>query len=194
MVEIRARCLFIAANEKSYSPRDREHILSILRSFFIAPNVRIGSKHVEIEAWDPDLSRAIEAIEKNIGRIIEWKLIEEPEIPGAGGEQLIERYVDLFNQERFWEAHGALEALWRISRDKDAQGLILVAAAFIKIQENRLPEFIALAKKALEMLGDGKYHCIDLADVRRKLFASLENKSPFKIRCVGEGTNSSISL
>lgn len=101
----------------------------------------------------------------------------------ADDEHLVRIYIDLFNQERFWEAHGALEPLWRRSGDRNAQGLILVAAAFTKIQENRVQEFALIAGKALEMLGEGRYFCIDLSDVKRKLAASLESGGLFKIEC-----------
>ncbi|MEM2300711.1 MAG: DUF309 domain-containing protein [Sulfolobales archaeon] len=178
-----ARYLFIVANDKDYKPQDREHLLKTLRRFFTAPNIRIGSKHIEIEVWDPDLSSIRGIIEENVGRIVEWKPIDAVESNYIGDEDLVEAYVALFNQERFWEAHGALETLWRRSGDRNAQGLILVAAAFIKIQENKENEFISIAKRALEMLKGTSYFCIDLGEVREKLSSSLESKKPFKIEC-----------
>jgi len=62
------------------------------------------------------------------------------------------RYFDLFNREEFWEAHEALEELWRDLKDgvpvragavKAApgdeyflRGLIVFAAAFVHVQRN----------------------------------------------------------
>ena len=178
-----ARYLFIVTNDKGYKPQDREHILKTLRRFFKAPNIRIGSKHIEIEVWEPDLSSIRGIIEENIGRVVEWKPIDSIESDYMKDVDLVEAYVDLFNQERFWEAHGALETLWRRSGDRNAQGLILVAAAFIKIQENKENEFVIIAKRALEMLKGANYFCIDLDEVRKKLSSSLESKKPFKIEC-----------
>lgn len=182
-----ARYLLIVANDKGYTPLHREYLLEILRRYLTVPNIRVGSNHVEVEAWDLDLSRAAEIIEKNIGRIIEWKLIEEPEIESIDEEHLIKQYVELFNKERFWEAHNVLEMLWRRTGDRNAQGLIMIAAAFIKIQENKIPEFLILAKRALEMVSDAKYFCIDLGDVKKKLAISLKNMKVFKIDCAAQG-------
>lgn len=180
------RYLFIVANDKSYKPHDREHILRTLRKFFTTPNIRIGSRHIEIEVWDPVLSSIAGIIEENVGRIIEWKLIDTIENDYVREQDPVKIYVDLFNQERFWEAHGVLETLWRRSGDRNAQGLILVAAAFIKIQENKENEFIVIARRALEMLKGARYFCIDLAEVREKLSSSLESKKPFKIECASQ--------
>lgn len=61
------------------------------------------------------------------------------------------------------------------------KALILVAAAFTKIQEGKEHEFVIIAKKALEMLSDARYFCIDLVEVKEKLLLSLESRRPFRI-------------
>jgi predicted metal-dependent hydrolase len=50
-------------------------------------------------------------------------------------EPRLDRFVDLFNAGRFFAAHEELEAVWR-ERDGDPflQGLIILAAAFVKLQ------------------------------------------------------------
>ncbi len=120
------------SNDRNYDPRDRKRILGLLKRFFTTPNIRIGSKHIEIEICGLDLSSAMRVIEENVGRIIDWRRIDGPEDSDAGGSDLIEAYLDLFNQERFWEARGVLETLWRRSGDRNAQGFDIGRCCFYK--------------------------------------------------------------
>ena len=47
------------------------------------------------------------------------------------------RYLALFNAEEFWEAHEALEELWKeTDHDLFLRGLIVFAAAFVHVQRN----------------------------------------------------------
>lgn len=47
------------------------------------------------------------------------------------------RYFALFNAEEFWEAHEALEEIWReTDNDLFLRGLIAFAAAFVHVQRN----------------------------------------------------------
>lgn len=47
------------------------------------------------------------------------------------------RYFELFNNEEFWEAHEALEELWKeTNNDLFFRGLIVFAAAFVHVQRN----------------------------------------------------------
>lgn len=61
-------------------------------------------------------------------------------------------FVDLFNRQRFYEAHDALEALWlRDRRGPDGEffkGLIQLAGAFVHVQKNRRGPATALLRLA----------------------------------------------
>lgn len=47
------------------------------------------------------------------------------------------RYFELFNAEEFWEAHEALEEIWKeTDNDLFLRGLIVFAAAFVHVQRN----------------------------------------------------------
>ncbi|MEM4970020.1 MAG: DUF309 domain-containing protein [Sulfolobales archaeon] len=160
--------------------------MSLLRCSMKIPNIRIASKHVEIEIWDPDLPLAIATIKNIIGEIVLWRSLgEEPSQPyTVNRHEILKKFVDLFNEERFWEAHEALEPLWRVSGEKALHGLILTAASFVKIQEGRVREFELLAKRALKILDNvSKYMCIDVDKVKEDLRVAIETLSPFKIMC-----------
>ncbi|MCX8091760.1 MAG: DUF309 domain-containing protein [Verrucomicrobiae bacterium] len=61
-------------------------------------------------------------------------------------------YVDLFNRQRFYEAHDALEALWLTTRHgpdgEFFKGLIQLAGAFVHVQKNRRGPAVALFRLA----------------------------------------------
>lgn len=178
------RYLYIVENRGNYKPKDRDSLLMSLRMVMRVANIRIASKHVEVEIWDPDPLTVGETLRRSLGEILDMIRIDE-EIQGGGEDpvEIVARYAELFNNERFWEAHSVMEILWRASNNRIAQGLILVAASMVKIQENRAMEFRELATRALEMFPEGRFFCIDLEDLRRKLLESLRNPGPFKILC-----------
>lgn len=66
-------------------------------------------------------------------------------------------YVDLFNRQRFYEAHDALEQLWLKVRHQPEgefhKGLIQLAGAFVHVQKNRRGPAIALLRLARRRLG-----------------------------------------
>ncbi len=67
----------------------------------------------------------------------------------------LRRGVALFNAQQFWEAHEAWEDLWRAEkgpRRRHLQGLIQLAAAFVKLQQGNPKGTRMLLAKATENL------------------------------------------
>lgn len=82
--------------------------------------------------------------------------------------------VELFNTQKFFEAHEALEAIWLKEAGEEKlflHGLIQVAAAFHHQSRDNLPGFKSLLEKGCAKLkqsgGAGKQ--IDLPDLFREL-------------------------
>lgn len=44
------------------------------------------------------------------------------------------RFIRLFNEERFWDAHEVLEGPWRENRSPFYKGIIIYASAFVHVQ------------------------------------------------------------
>lgn len=87
-------------------------------------------------------------------------------------------FIERFNQEKFFEAHEILEALWRTEKGdvRDYyQGLIQIAAAFVHIQKGT-PEgakrLIATATKYLEKFRPA-FMGLDLEKLLRETEACL---------------------
>jgi len=64
------------------------------------------------------------------------------------------RYFELFNSEEFWEAHEALEEIWKeTDNDLFLRGLIVFAAAFVHVQRNNPSGCRKVLDKCIEWLG-----------------------------------------
>ena len=99
-------------------------------------------------------SRGVSRKSARIGRLVQ-SLEDAPIDPHYTG------YFDLFNQQKFFEAHDVLEHIWL--KDKPGpngafyKGLIQLAGAFVHLQKDRLRPASALFKLALANLD--KYPC-----------------------------------
>jgi uncharacterized protein len=63
-------------------------------------------------------------------------------------------FVELWNDERFFEAHEVLEGLWVRTRDRGQQGLIQMAAALYHVQRKNLKGARVMTERALARLRD----------------------------------------
>jgi len=82
--------------------------------------------------------------------------------------------IKLFNSQRFFEAHEALEALWLTQHGAEKNflhGLIQVAAAFHHYQRGNGEGFRSLLEKGAEKLArfSEASHGIDIEDFRRQI-------------------------
>jgi hypothetical protein len=82
----------------------------------------------------------------------------------------LDRGIDLFNEEKFFEAHEVWEDAWRIEKGEPAyflHGLIQVAAGFVKLQRGEpkgAASLLAKGSAKLEPFLPGRYG-VDLADL-----------------------------
>ena len=65
-------------------------------------------------------------------------------------------FVGLFNQRRFWDAHEALEDVWRETGSDFYQALILYASAFVHAQRGNPHGVVAQLRKARPKLDAGR--------------------------------------
>lgn len=65
----------------------------------------------------------------------------------------LEAFVELFNEEAFWESHEVLEGPWRKNGSDFYHGLILYASAFVHVQRGNphgIAAQLAKAERALQ--------------------------------------------
>ena len=100
--------------------------------------------------------------------------------------------VDLFNQERFWEAHEVLEEIWHPATgvDRDTiQGLILTAAALVHYQKDEKSVCVSILGRAKEKLGTlDQFKGLDIGSLRVSIEQILKDNTPTLLRIQWVGT------
>lgn len=143
-------------------------------------DVRIGNRRVEVDLF---LTSDLEEAERRLSSLgqIEYS---RPLSESSGDEaSVIERGVGYFNDERFWEAHEALEAVWRAKEGREREalgGVILVAAAYVNLQRGRENRFHPILERAVAKLresGLDEYAGMDLAALREEVSRTLARHS-----------------
>ena len=151
------RRLVILANP-GYDPSRRRELMAELRAVgHKVINVRVDDDHLEVDVLDGDL--------QGIAAVVGSRIVDYAEVGKEAGSvcEALEMYVRYFNARRYWEAHEVLESVWRISRDATLQGLILIAAGMVKLQEGDRNSMYRLLGEGLNALAVDRYGCLDVA-------------------------------
>ena len=181
------RYLVRLTNDRAYSPKDvrtlQEKIRTRLGSHEKIGNLRVSSSAIEFDLFEDqaDLERSKNELESRISQVITLRPIDNrPSTKNA--EETLREGVKLFNEERFWESHEALEEIWHPAKGADRniiQGLILTAAAFVHYQKNETDVFISILGRALERLGStNDYRNINVRLLRSEIERILNDRSP----------------
>jgi uncharacterized protein len=168
---------------KSHTPKDATALLYRARELVepeaVVRDVRVSKKYIEFDTSLPD--------GMDVDRLVSRLAVISPL---ASYEHIVERHMDkdkaiehavkLFNDEKYWGAHEALEPVWKGADGNEKSilnGIILVAAAFVHDEKDE-PEIclsiLERARKKLEWTG-GTYHGIDvdrIADLISKIINS----------------------
>lgn len=84
------------------------------------------------------------------------------ERPAAAWPAGFLRFVELFNAERYWDSHEALETPWRERRSGFYHGLILYASAFVHVRRGNAHGVDAQLRKADRALSPYRSHYMGL--------------------------------
>lgn len=144
-------------------------------------DVRIGRSRVEVDVLASDVNLVVSALAK-------WAPIEYfreiTETRAASDEKLVEQAAILFNDERYWEAHEALEQVWRGKEGSEREvlsGLIKIAAAYVHAQKGETAAYFRLLEAALKHLSRWRreeYYCINIGGLRREVQSLLLSDTP----------------
>ena len=164
-------------NTLHYSPKEATQLLHRARQL-VEPeasirDARVSKKYIEydISIWEgKDLRPLLTRIEV-IAPLASYEEIIERHMEK---DKAITRAVELFNDERYWEAHEALEYVWKNATGTEKEtlnGIILVAAAFVHDEKDEQDICISIlhrAKRKLDSAGD-KYYEINTPEIVQKL-------------------------
>ena len=165
---------------------DRDSLFTSVRKAvkFKIINIRIASEHIEFDINVNNISDVDEL--KRLGLevmdVVNIDIENETEVNSELNEwDSLIKYVELFNKERFWEAHEVLERIWHKNRNEGIRGLIVLAAAFVKLQENNPEAFRELMIIARELIANNEIPWINRESLLRKIDNALATMKLFKI-------------
>jgi hypothetical protein len=192
------RFLLRFENHGKYSPKDRKALsaaaFGAVRNFQAdVGNLRVSSRAVELDLLlvnEDNLQNAIGALERTIGRLLTKRKLDVIE-PFLEKSDAVRLGLDLFNEERYWESHEALESAWRLVTGEEKEilhGLILLDASLVHLQKDEPHVSLSIMNRALAIFSvmHGKYVGIDLDEVYSTINRMVGASAPqfFKIIAV----------
>ena len=188
------RYLLRVANKDAYSPHDVERVASrvrkILGSRESASHFRVSTNALEFNMFaknEEELDDRKRLLTESLFKIVNVKLLDTPP-KVVNKEESFAEGVQLFNEERFWECHEALEQTWHQSKgvERNAiQSIILTAAAFVHYQKGEDEICLSILKRAKAKMASAKtYDRIDLAELEENIEGILDSEKIrlFKLR------------
>jgi predicted metal-dependent hydrolase len=159
-------------------------------------NLRVSSTAIELDLLlesENGLHDAMKALENEIGPMLTLRKLQF-ESPATNKMEAVESGLKLFNQERYWESHEALESAWKMADGDEKeilQGLILVAAALVHWQKNEKEVTLSVLKRARDKLAahETEYSGIDLRSLTDKIEKMLEATEPEFFRLAESNKN-----
>jgi predicted metal-dependent hydrolase len=159
-------------------------------------NLRVSSTAIELDLLlesENGLHDALKALENEIGPMLTLRKLQL-ESPATDKKEAVKSGLDLFNQERYWESHEALESAWKMASGDEKevlQGLILVAAALVHWQKNEKEITLSVLKRARDKLATHgtQYSGIDLESLTDKIEEMLKAAEPEFFKLVESNKN-----
>ncbi len=185
------RYLVRLANSQGYTPRDVEMLQAKIRELLGSAdkigNLRISTSAIEFDlfAEQTELNRSKNLLESKMSKVVTLRSLES-RVSIGGEEETLREGIDLFNQERFWEAHEIIEEIWHpatgVERDI-IQGLILTAAALVHYQKNEKAVCVSILGRAMEKLGKlDNFKGLDIRRLRTDIEQTLRDNTPKFLR------------
>jgi len=186
------RYLVRLTNSQGYTPRDvkmlQAKIRELLGSAEKIGNLRISTSAIEFDLFteQTDLNKSKSLLEAKISKVVTLRPIEPLAASARAEMQTLREGIDLFNQERFWEAHELLEEIWHpatgVERDM-IQGLILTAAALVHYQKNENDVCVSILGRAKGKLGTlDHFKGLEISRLRANIEQILKDNMPKQLR------------
>ncbi|MDQ3873195.1 MAG: DUF309 domain-containing protein [Thermoproteota archaeon] len=163
-------------NTMQYSAKDANSLLIRARELVepkaIIRDARVSKRYIEFDASIPadmnvnTIIQSLEAISSlaSYEHIIEYHMEKD---------KAIRRALQLFNDEKYWQAHEALEYVWKNASgvEKDIlNGIILVAAAFVHDEKDESDICLAILQRARKKLeAGGIYYGINIDRILERI-------------------------
>jgi hypothetical protein len=157
-------------HNRSHTPKDATALLYRARelagSEVVVRDARVSKRYIEFDTSIPDGMDAGE-LTGRLEKISPLASCEHIVERHMGKDEAIKNAIKLFNDEKYWGAHEALEGVWKVSDGTEKSilnGIILVAAAFVHDQKDEPDICLSILQRARKKLDGaaGMYQGIDI--------------------------------
>ena len=178
---------------QQFLPSDANLILKKTREIthsleIIIRDCRISTKFIELDislSKNENLDKVLNFL-KTISPIKELIKVQERHLTK---NEAINNAIILFNEEKYWWSHEALEMIWKESKGEEKQllnALILVCAAFVHNQKDEYNICLSILKRSMTKFSTVKesiYYGIDIDEIKKRITKILQDKKieQFKI-------------
>ena len=163
---------FVHLQNKAYSPKDATVLLLKARELAeqegaVVRDSRVSSRYIEFDTSIPD-AMDVNDLAGRLATISPIASIEHIVDKHMPRDEAIKHAVELFNDEKYWSTHEALEMVWKATspgKERDLiNGIILVAAAFVHNQKDEQDICLSILRRAMKKLDGsaGMYNGINV--------------------------------
>ena len=155
--------------------------------FIIIRDCRIATKFIELDI-SLEKKENIDKVSNLLKRISSTKEIIEVKERHLTKVEAINNAIVLFNDEKYWWSHEALEMVWKESEGQEKQllnGLILICAAFVHSQKNENTICFSILERSMVKffnVKDSNYHGINIEKIKKIITQILKNKKILKFK------------
>jgi uncharacterized protein len=182
------RYLVRLANQNKINPKQTLPLMIEFRKEVdkfgtVVKNFRITDVAIEFDLYATDKAskdKALAELSKDYGAVLLDRDLSQEETSFSAlyqdKQDTVKQSIDLFNEQRFWECHEALEQIWRREKDPTEkavqQGVILAASAFVHAQRDEDAICLGMIPRALAKLNQYKeenYYGLKVAKLKKSL-------------------------
>jgi predicted metal-dependent hydrolase len=171
---------------KQFLPSDANLILKKTRDLtqsieIIIRDCRISTKFIELDISIPK-TYEVDKVLNLLKTISSIKEVIEVKERHYTKNEAINNSIVLFNDEKYWWSHEALEMIWKESHGEEKQllnGLILVCAAFVHYQKDEYNVCLSILERSMIKFSTVKksiYYGINIDEIKKRITEILQNK------------------
>ena len=182
------RFLVRLENSRKFSPKQTLPLMIEFRKKVdkigtVVKNMRVTEVAIEFDLYANDRAskeKSIQDLSREYGRVLLDRDLTEEEtvLPTQyqDKEKTVNQSVELFNEQRYWECHEAMEQIWRRETNPKEkamqQGVILSASALVHAQKDEDAICIGMIPRALAKLDqwdEETYYALNVGTLRRSM-------------------------
>ena len=179
-------------NNAQFTPADADLILKKSRELtnsldIIIRDCRIASDFIELDL-SIEKKEIIDKILNLLKKISSTKEIMEVKERHLNKSEAITSAIELFNDEKYWWSHEALEMVWKEAGGHEKRllnGLILICAAFVHFQKNENNICFSILERSMAKflnVETSNYYGINIDKIKILIGQILENKKILKFK------------